>query len=55
MSAQSLVLLLKKSEDDAAKVSDSLFCCPYSINISEERKKVKVKTSNSNTEEILDL
>ena len=54
-SVQSLVLLLKKSEDDAAKISDSLFWCPDSINISEERKKVKVKTCNLNTEEILDL
>ena len=52
--AQSLVLLLKKSEDKAAEISDSLFWCPDSINISENKKKVKVQTTNS-TDEILDL
>jgi hypothetical protein len=54
-SAQSLVLLLKKSEDDAAKISDSLFWCPNSIDIGKENKKIEVKISDLDTEEILDL
>jgi hypothetical protein len=53
--AQSLVLLLKKSEDDQAKISDSLFWCPDTVNISGEKKRVMVKVDNSNAEKIQDL
>ena len=54
--AQSLVLLLKKSKNDAAKISDYLFWCPDKpINVSEGRKKNKVQTINSTLDEILDL
>ena len=49
-SAQSLVLLLKKSEDDQAKISDSLFWCPDTVNISGEKKKVKVKADTFKAE-----
>ena len=42
-SAQSLVLLLKKSEDDKAKISDSLFLCPDTVNIGGEKRKLKLK------------
>jgi hypothetical protein len=48
-------LLLKKSEDDQAKISDSLFWCPDTVNISGEKKRVMVKADNSNAEEIQDL
>ena len=41
--AQSLVLLLKKFEDKQAEISDSLFWCPDSIDISENKKKVKIR------------
>ena len=54
-SAQSLMLLLKKSEDDQAKISDSLFWCPDTVNTSGEKKRVMVKADNSNAEEIQDL
>ena len=54
-SAQSLVLLLKKTEDDQAKISDSLFWCPDTVNISGEKKRVMVKADNSNAETIQDL
>ena len=52
-SAQSLVLLLKKSEDEQAEISDTLFYCPDSL-ISDSKKKVKVQTNNS-IDEIVDL
>ena len=53
--AQSLVLLLKKSEDDKAKISDSLFWCPDKVNMDGEKKKVKVTSGSSDVEEIQDL
>ena len=44
----------KKSEDDKAKISDSLFWCPDKVNINDEEKRVKVKLDSSNTAEIQD-
>ena len=37
------MLLLKKSEDEQAEISDALFYCPDSLN-SDNKKKVKVQT-----------
>ena len=55
-SAQSLVLLLKKSEDELAEISDTLFYCPDAL-ISDSKKKVKVQTvqTNNSVDEIVDL
>ena len=52
--AQSLVLLLKKSEDDKAKISDSLFWCPDKI-VNDKKKRVKVNMVPANTTEIQDI
>ena len=54
--AQSLVLILKKSENEEAKISDSLFWCPDKpVDTSEKRKRIKVQTLNSASDEIFDL
>ena len=53
--AQSLVLILKKSENEEAKISDSLFWCPEKpVDTGEKRKRIKVQI-NSASDEILDL
>ena len=52
--AQSLVLLLKKSEDDKAKISDSLFWCPDKV-VNDKKKRVKVNMVPANTTEIQDI
>ena len=51
--AQSLILVLKKVEDEQAKLSDSLFWCVHKDS-SEIRKPVTV-TVQDVTEEISDL
>ena len=53
--AQSLVLILKKSESEEAKISDSLFWCPdKNVNVDDKRKRIAVQTDSS-TPEIVDL
>jgi hypothetical protein len=54
--AQSLVLILKKSESEKAKISDSLFwCSDKNVNVDDKKKRIAVQTDNSNSDEILDL
>ena len=54
--ANSLVLILKKSENEEVKISDSLFWCPDKpVDTSEKRKRIKVQTVNSASDEIFDL
>jgi hypothetical protein len=54
-SAQSLVLILKKSENEKASISDSLFWCPERpLDIGEGKKRIKVQF-NSASEEMLDV
>ena len=50
------MLLLKKSEDEQAEISDALFYCPDSLN-SDNKKKVKVQTvqTDNSIDEIIDL
>jgi hypothetical protein len=51
-----LVLILKKSENEEAKISDYLFWCPNKpVDTGEKRKKIKVQTLNSASDEIVDL
>ena len=53
--AQSLVLILKKSENEKAKISDSLFWCPERpVDIGEGKKRIKVQF-NSASDEMFDL
>ena len=54
--AQSLVLILKKSENEEAKISDYLFWYPDKpLDAGEKRKRIKVQTVNSASDEIFDL
>ena len=53
ITAQSLVLILKKSENEEAKISDYLFWCPDKpVDASDKRKRIKVQTVNSASDEI---
>ena len=52
--AQSLILVLKKLEDEQAKISDSLFWCVNNKDSGEIRRPVKV-TVQDVTEEKSDL
>ena len=54
--AQSLVLILKKSESEQAKISDSLFwCSDKNVNVDDKRKRIAVQTDSSTPDEIVDL
>ena len=49
-------MILKKSESEEAKISDSLFwCSDKNVNVDDKKKKIAVQTDNSTSDEIVDL